>query len=81
MKISIIIPYKNEEKNIIYTAKKILNQNYKNYEVIFINSNSNDSSFTRLNEFIYKNRLKNFKNVSKNTLFPSDSKKYRCQII
>ena len=58
MKISIIIPYKNEEKNIIKTAKKILNQNYKNYEVIFINSNSIDSSFTRSNEFIYKNRLK-----------------------
>ena len=51
MNVSIIIPYKNEEKNIIYTAKKILEQNYKKYEVIFINSNSNDSSFKLLDNF------------------------------
>lgn len=74
MKISIIIPYKNEEKDIILTAKKILKQSYKKYEVIFINSNSKDSSFKLLNNFILKNKLKNFRNISRKTLFPSDSK-------
>ena len=44
------------KKNIIYTAKILI----KIIKIMryFINSNSNDSSFTRLNEFIYKNRLK-----------------------
>ena len=74
MKISIVIPYKNEEKSIIFTAQKILKQNYKKYEVIFINSNSSDSSFKLLNKFILKNKLKNFRNISEKTLFPSDSK-------
>ena len=69
MKISIVIPYKNEEKSIIFTAQKILKQNYKKYEVIFINSNSSDSSFKLLNKFILKNKLKNFRNISEKIYF------------
>tara|TARA_B100001057_G_scaffold178283_1_gene179078 strand:- start:1031 stop:1975 length:945 start_codon:yes stop_codon:yes gene_type:complete len=57
MKISLIVPYYNEEKNILYTLNQILNQSYKPSEIIFINSNSNDNSSLIVNNFIKDNRL------------------------
>lgn len=44
-KISIIIPMRNEEKNVIETIPKLLNQDYQNYELILINDNSDDQTY------------------------------------
>ena len=62
-KVSIIIPYYNEKKNIIRTLKKIQKQSYKNFEVILVNSSSTDKSFQIVNNYIKKNRLKKILNL------------------
>ena len=43
-KISIILPTRNNEKTIYYSIKSILNQSYKNFELIIINDCSNDKT-------------------------------------
>lgn len=44
--ISVIIPFRNEEKNIAATYKNLVNQNYpkEKYELIFVNDSSTDNS-------------------------------------
>tara|TARA_B110000483_G_scaffold61384_1_gene76340 strand:- start:765 stop:1685 length:921 start_codon:yes stop_codon:yes gene_type:complete len=74
IKVSIIVPYHNEEKNIIKTLYSIQNQTYQNFEVLLINSSSKDKTCKLVDSFISKNKLKNFNNLSENTIFPSDSK-------
>jgi cellulose synthase/poly-beta-1,6-N-acetylglucosamine synthase-like glycosyltransferase len=60
--VSIIVPFRNEEINIIKTYNNLLNQNYpsSNYEIIFVNDSSDDNSLNLLeslphqkNVFIY----------------------------
>lgn len=54
--ISIIIPFNNEEENIkpfFSSLKKVLNILDKNYEIIFIDDGSTDSTYQKLYE-IYK---------------------------
>ena len=61
--LSVVVPYYNESKVIKHTFKSLINQSYKPYEIIFINSSSTDSSFDiietqykctlRANEFNY----------------------------
>lgn len=43
-KISIIVPTKNEEKNIENCLKSIKNQSYKNTEIIVVDNNSDDKT-------------------------------------
>ncbi|MGC8764925.1 MAG: glycosyltransferase [Brevinematia bacterium] len=42
--ISVLIPARNEEKNIIPCIESLLNQNYPDYEVIVLNDNSTDGT-------------------------------------
>ena len=60
--VSVIIPFRNEEKNILKTYENLTKQNYpkEKFEIIFINDNSDDNSLTLLeslskqeNVFIY----------------------------
>ncbi|MEO8230706.1 MAG: glycosyltransferase [Ignavibacteriota bacterium] len=60
--VSVIIPFRNEEKNIVKTFESLVNQNYpkEKLEIIFINDNSDDKSLHLLenlskpeNVFIY----------------------------
>ena len=46
MKISVVVPYRNEEEKIKFTIKQILNQSNLPEEFIFINSSSTDNSYS-----------------------------------
>ena len=60
--VSIIVPFRNEEKNILYTYTSLTSQNYpqEKFEIIFVNDSSDDNSLLLLenlskkeNVFIY----------------------------
>lgn len=51
MKISIIIPVYNCEEYIEKCIESILNQKYKNFEIILINDGSTDNSLNLINEY------------------------------
>ena len=64
--ISIIIPIYNVEKYISKCINSILNQTFKNFELILINDGSNDSSGDICNEYAKKdNRIKVFHQKNK----------------
>jgi len=75
MIISCIIPYFNEEENIIYTLNQLLNQTYKSKEIIFINSNSYDNSPKIVKNFISNVDL-NIKNFDTNIQSASEAKNF-----
>lgn len=50
-KISIIIPVYNGEKNIVKCVESVLNQSYKNTEIIIINDGSTDNTIKILNYY------------------------------
>jgi teichuronic acid biosynthesis glycosyltransferase TuaG len=51
-KISVIIPLHNKEKTVILSIKSILNQTYKNIEIIIVDDNSSDNSVHVINKFL-----------------------------
>ena len=74
-KISVVIPYYNESNTITETFDLVVNQSFDPNEVIFINSNSNDSSENILKKLIssYKGKII-FKNINTNSSTPSQAK-------
>lgn len=60
-KISVIIPSYNREKTLLRSINSVLNQSYKNIELIIIDDNSNDSTIEIIKK-IKDNRLKYIKN-------------------
>jgi chlorobactene glucosyltransferase len=48
--ISVLIPARNEEKNIRKCIESLLRQNYPNYEIIAVNDRSTDNTLTILRE-------------------------------
>lgn len=53
-KVSIIVPVYNAEKYLHRCVQSILNQSYKNWEAIFVNDGSTDSSLSILQEYAKK---------------------------
>lgn len=60
MKVSIIIPIYNVEKYIINCINSVINQSYRNIEVILVDDCGTDSSMEKVNDFIskYNNDIK-----------------------
>jgi len=58
MKFSIIIPVYNVEKYIEKCLNSILNQSYKNYEVIIVNDGTKDNSVSIIEMFLSDDRFK-----------------------
>ena len=54
-KVSIVIRCLNENNNLKYLIPKILQQNYKDYEIIFVDSGSTDGTIDTINRFIDEN--------------------------
>lgn len=51
-KFRIIVPSYNNENWVEYNIASILNQTYKNYEVVYIDDNSTDNTWKLVNEFV-----------------------------
>lgn len=60
-KVSVIIPVYDGEKTLKQCLTSILNQTYKNYEVIVVNNNSTDKTKDIIKEFQKKKKSKNKK--------------------
>lgn len=50
--VSVLVPARNEEKNISDCIKCIINQDYKNIEVIILDDNSTDNTYKIVSEFV-----------------------------
>ena len=74
MKFSIIIPVYNVEKYIDRCLKSIVEQNYKNYEVIIVNDGTKDNSVEIIEKYTKKND--NFKLYNKENGGLSDARNY-----
>ncbi len=62
MKFSIVIPVYNVEKYIDKCLNSIINQTYKNFEVIIVNDGTKDNSQQIIDEYVKKdNRFKSYK--------------------
>jgi len=69
-KFSILIPCFNEEALIAFSIKKLLEMNYSNYEVIFINDGSTDNTFEKLtNELKLKKAYLKGVNIYKSKIY------------
>lgn len=51
-KVSIVIPYYNNQSTIIRALESVVNQTYKNYEVILINDGSTDKTLEIVEQYI-----------------------------
>ena len=60
--VSIIVPFRNEEKNIVQTYNNLINQNYPSdkYEILFINDLSEDDSLKKMESLSLKENVKVF---------------------
>ena len=61
LKISVVIPTFNMGKTIRDTLKSVLNQTYKNFEIVVQDNNSQDDTF-KIIESLTDSRIKYFKN-------------------
>ena len=74
MKFSIVIPVYNVEKYIDRCLKSIVNQSYKNYEVIIVNDGTPDNSVDIIKK--YTKKYKNFTLYTKENGGLSDARNY-----
>ena len=82
-KVTVIVTYQNEEKNIEKTLNLILNQTYVPDEIIFIDSQSTDSTSEILDKKILltKKKIRNIKNFKYlQSFYPSTSKNLGIQL-
>ena len=71
-KFSIVIPVYNSEKYLNKCIDSVINQNYKNYEIIVVNEGSQDDSQSIMDS--YGKKIKNIHIPQKNTFGPSYSR-------
>ena len=75
MLVTVVTVVKNNKNLIARTLQSILQQNYKNLELIVIDGNSKDGT-----DIIIKNYFKEFKFIKRNDRNVYDSINYACKI-
>lgn len=68
IKLCIIIPARNEEKNITKTLTSINSQKFKNLSILVVDDNSTDQTMKKINDFSKKQKTVNFFIISGKTL-------------
>jgi chlorobactene glucosyltransferase len=78
-KISVLVPARNEERNIEILIKSILNQKYPNYELIVLDDNSSDNTYDIAAKYIDNPKFK----LLRGTNLPNGwlGKNYACQCL
>lgn len=76
IKISLILPYYNEKKSVSKTLSLIDSQTISPDEVIFINSNSSDSTSIIIDNFIESKNKINWHNFNTKLETPSEAKNF-----
>ena len=79
-KISLVLTYHNEEKNIYKTLKNVFSQTLMPDELILVNSGSTDKSNKKVDNFIKTQKKIKIYNFSLNTNLPSTSKNMGIQV-
>ena len=57
-KICVVIPARNEEKNIVKTLNSIVKQDLNNISILIIDDNSNDKTYFVTSNLLKKNKIK-----------------------
>ena len=70
-KVSVIIPYFNNEGTILRALESVYLQTYKNIEIILINDGSTDNSERIVKEWIVKKNIQHIINLSQSNKGPS----------
>ena len=73
MRISIVIPFFNEEDSLLKTLSAINNQTHKADEVIFVDSGSTDNSKKIITEYSNSHQKLNIKILFSGEMSPSTS--------
>ena len=63
--VSVIIPVYNAEKTIIRTLESVVNQTYKNIEILVINDGSKDNSEQLISNYVSQVDNKNIRLIVK----------------
>src|SRR5688572_4854568 len=69
--ISVLIPARNEEANILTVLSDIKNQTYKKLEIIVLDDNSNDNTFNLADEFFRVNKSNLHAEIIKGEALPN----------
>lgn len=74
VKVSVVIPYYNSKKTILRALHSVVNQTYRDFEIILINDGSTDNSEQVVNEFTIKNKNIKMININQTNLGPSKAR-------
>lgn len=72
--VSVIIPYYNSEGTIIRALESVINQTYKDFEIILVDDGSTDNSYKKVEEFINNHKDFKIKNLHQENLGPSKAR-------
>ncbi|EYE89476.1 glycosyl transferase [Fervidicella metallireducens AeB] len=70
-KVSVIIPYYNREKTLIRALQSVVNQSFKDFEIILVDDGSTDNSHKLADEFMENHKNICFKHIYQKNSGPS----------
>lgn len=74
IKVSVVIPYFNNEKEILRALQSVIKQTYTNFEIIVVDDGSKDNSHSLVEDFIQRNQGVKIKHLSQKNSGPSSAR-------